>query len=793
VKNKLLLAVLFSIFAFSTAWAETSLLVNLAVGSAAYTKGQTVNITARVTKNGVPITSSSKREIRIYNPSGSKVLESSFPAPATAGTYMYSYKLPANATVGQWRVRARFEQGDASGSANAYFNVTQTAPVDTTPPTVSISPAAGNFTSSFLVTLAMNEAGSIYFTTNGSEPTSASTKYSSPFSVNSSTTVKYFAVDAAGNASASKSAVYTITPSADTTSPVTSVSPAAGTYQSGQLITLTANEAATIYYTTNNATPTTSSAVYSAPIQVSTTTTIKYFARDASGNNEAVKSATFTIAPYSGKTHDPANSAVVWNGYGTCAGCHNKQANDVYQSVHYQWKGQAGHMTTGPASQGKLEGLDGSSAINAYCINVLGNWNSCASCHNGTGGQPVATATPSASQLAAVDCLTCHKNPAIATPYERIRNAVTGLFEPKTGVDMNNVVRTVILPTRSNCLECHAKAGGGDAVKRGDMALASGTTSDKAYDVHMAKSGANLSCQSCHTTTNHKITGHGTDLRASDTTTQVSCSTSSCHSTKASLTTGHTNKTVSSHVGRVACQTCHINKYGKNANDSSGSEATEIHRDWRISEYNAVLGRYEPQPTKANDLIPKYAFWNGKAWGNNLNDVAVLDPATGAYKISRPVGAINDPVGTKMYPFKYKTSDQPYDPASKKLIGLSTKTYFATGNYEQAVLDGAANQGLSGLNWVTVKADEYQLLNHQVAPAVGNALNCNDCHKNTTRMNLPAMGYAPKAANSTICKQCHGLETSNDWQWIHSKHVTDKKYDCSWCHTFSRKSERGLK
>lgn len=88
---------------------------------------------------------------------------------------------------------------------------------------------------------------------------------------------------------------YTDTIALDATAPVTTATPAQGTYTAAQNVTLKANEQATIYYTTNGATPTTSSTVYSAPVAVSTTTTLKFFARDAVGNSEAVKSLTYTI------------------------------------------------------------------------------------------------------------------------------------------------------------------------------------------------------------------------------------------------------------------------------------------------------------------------------------------------------------------------------------------------------------------------------------------------------------------------------------------------------------------
>ncbi|MCK7503096.1 MAG: hypothetical protein MZV70_02660 [Desulfobacterales bacterium] len=51
------------------------------------------------------------------------------------------------------------------------------------------------------------------------------------------------------------------------------------------------------------------------------------------------------------------------------------EVNEVLGSVHYQWKGSAAEMTSGAASQGKLvQSTAGSSAMNAYCINVLGNF-----------------------------------------------------------------------------------------------------------------------------------------------------------------------------------------------------------------------------------------------------------------------------------------------------------------------------------------------------------------------------------------------------------------------------------
>uniref|UniRef100_C6E6D7 Cytochrome c domain-containing protein n=1 Tax=Geobacter sp. (strain M21) TaxID=443144 RepID=C6E6D7_GEOSM len=575
-------------------------------------------------------------------------------------------------------------------------------------------------------------------------------------------------------------------PVADKTAPVTTASPLGGSFTAPVTVTLSVNEAATTYYTTNGSTPTTASTVYSAPLVISATTTLKYFSKDTAGNLEAVKSQTYTVTA-------GGHASLTWTGYNMCSSCHDAQAKAMYQSVHYQWKGSAAEMTTGPAAQGKMDAVDGSSALNAYCINIQGNWGPCGACHAGTGAKPVATANPSASQLAAIDCLMCH-NDTVNAPYSRVRNATTGLFEPAAGLNMNLVVQKAsIKPTRKNCLGCHAKAGGGDAVKRGDIALASGTTADVLYDTHMATgNGGNLACQACHTFSSHRVAGRGSDLRPEDSTLEVNCSTSTCHATKTNMSTGHTTYDTSHHVGRVACQSCHIPKYARNANDTAATEATETYRNWQVAEWNATLNRYEPMPTKANDLKPAYAFWNGVSWGNNSFDAAVLDPATGAYQISRPVGTLNGPAGTKLYPFKYKTASQAL--ANGKIVPLATSTFFATGNYDQAVKDGMVYIGLpSTTAYTNVTTDEYQVLNHQVPPAAGNALACAACHPNATATQMKLVtnfGYGLKAATSVVCSQCHNAKTPGSYDRIHS-HVEGKGFDCSWCHNFSR-PERGL-
>ncbi|MBM2838419.1 MAG: hypothetical protein HW415_1044 [Deltaproteobacteria bacterium] len=189
---------------------------------------------------------------------------------------------------------------DLAGNAMtaATFNFKTTAVADTTPPVTTASPPAGAYTSAQTVTLTANETATIYYTTDGiTAPTTSSTVYTSPIVINSTTILKFFAKDVAGNSETLQSLTYTIS-TLDTTPPTTVASPTGGKYTGTQTVALTANEPATIYYTTNGTDPTTSSTVYTAPISIAATTTLKFYAVDTAGNSEAIiaiKTEVYTI------------------------------------------------------------------------------------------------------------------------------------------------------------------------------------------------------------------------------------------------------------------------------------------------------------------------------------------------------------------------------------------------------------------------------------------------------------------------------------------------------------------
>jgi hypothetical protein len=171
--------------------------------------------------------------------------------------------------------------------------------------TPGISPASESFANSVQVTLSDGTEGStIFYTTDGSTPTGASTQYSAPFTLTVTTTVNAIAMANGSLPSAVATATFTLEPPADTPT----FSPAPGSFAAEQHVTLSdASSGAEIFYTTNGTTPTTSSTHYTAAITVSATTTIEAIATATNSSNSAVATGTFTIeTPAATPTFSPA-------------------------------------------------------------------------------------------------------------------------------------------------------------------------------------------------------------------------------------------------------------------------------------------------------------------------------------------------------------------------------------------------------------------------------------------------------------------------------------------------------
>jgi len=147
------------------------------------------------------------------------------------------------------------------------------------------------------VTISSTTGGaSIRYTTDGSTPSeSAGTLYSSPVPISTTTTLKAIAYKSGMSDSSITSGVYTIT--LQVAAPT--FSPGAGSYSSAQSVTISSTTGgASIRYTTDGSTPSESAGtLYSSPVPISTTTTLKAIAYESGMTDSPVTSATYTFGP----------------------------------------------------------------------------------------------------------------------------------------------------------------------------------------------------------------------------------------------------------------------------------------------------------------------------------------------------------------------------------------------------------------------------------------------------------------------------------------------------------------
>jgi Chitobiase/beta-hexosaminidase C-terminal domain/FG-GAP-like repeat/Beta xylosidase C-terminal Concanavalin A-like domain len=179
-----------------------------------------------------------------------------------------------------------------------WFHNTTTTPTVATP---TLSPASGtNFSSTLSVSIADSTPGAtIYYTTNGSTPTTSSAVYSGPITLSATTTIQALATASGFAPSGIASASYTQS-AAVTATPI--ISPASGTTFSSTLSVSISDSTsgAIIYYTTDGTTPSTSSSVYSNPFTISTSTTVEAIAAANGLTQSGVASASYTLSSGSG-------------------------------------------------------------------------------------------------------------------------------------------------------------------------------------------------------------------------------------------------------------------------------------------------------------------------------------------------------------------------------------------------------------------------------------------------------------------------------------------------------------
>ena len=181
---------------------------------------------------------------------------------------------------------------EITGGAYTY---TSSEVVKETVATPAITPNGGELKyGNNTVSIACDTDGAtIYYTIDGTEPTTSSTKYTGAFTLSSNATVKAIAVKSGWNNSDVASASFTYTVETVATPTIT---PNGGELKYGNnTVTIACATAdATIYYTTNGATPTTSSTKYTGAFTLTSNATVKAIAVKTGWNNSSVASASFT-------------------------------------------------------------------------------------------------------------------------------------------------------------------------------------------------------------------------------------------------------------------------------------------------------------------------------------------------------------------------------------------------------------------------------------------------------------------------------------------------------------------
>ncbi|MET0553063.1 MAG: chitobiase/beta-hexosaminidase C-terminal domain-containing protein, partial [Vicinamibacteria bacterium] len=197
--------------------------------------------------------------------------------PGNGPSYNHALALSGDGVIWAWGSGPYGEIGDGggpSGYAQRYSPVRVTEPgfarkAGTPYHTGAYGPGnhAAPVTASFTT---LTAGASIYYTTNGSEPTTGSTLYSSPVPVAQNTTFKVKAFKsgvAPSNSATLAYAIYAATPV---------LSPPAGTYPSAQTVTITTSSpGAVIRYTTDASAPTESSTQYTGPLSISEQTSLQ--------------------------------------------------------------------------------------------------------------------------------------------------------------------------------------------------------------------------------------------------------------------------------------------------------------------------------------------------------------------------------------------------------------------------------------------------------------------------------------------------------------------------------------
>ena len=509
-----------------------------------------------------------------------------------------------------------------------------------------------------------------------------------------------------------------------------------------------------------------------------------------------------------------------------CLECHSAEGMDAVNSLHGMKLTPAPNVTNTTGDSQKLQ------EINTFCSypNPAQAGAACLGCHPTLGKYENL-------QAADLDCLRCHNDAykrqfAAEEDPNNFYNVVDWEGTERTyipsdkdaagefhvefnwvampGLTATDLIAGVHRPTTTTCLSCHAKAGGGDWTKRGDLGLSTKDPS-AAEDVHLASvanGGAGLSCADCHIASSHQIPGRGIDLRPSEAGNAQECV--DCHAAMADG--GHAAQgnraEPDRHVKRVSCKSCHIPAFGKGG-------ATELWRNWLAPHWNQAFcngqGAWLGEEHKVANVAPDHVFFDGTSYVYALGQVlSKVDPISDYDLVADANGDVNDALGVSLLvPIKRHQSNMAVMNSGAdagKVIPYDVVWQFMTGLSDEAAERGKAFGGLSGTHeWKWLEAE--MALNHGVSPAAEVA-ECTSCHHARNEFEieietkLDKLGYALKDADKNgvvdaadkamICSQCHAEKSlKRNWEQMHSHTNKGSGIGCTFCHDIDR-PERGL-
>lgn len=429
-----------------------------------------------------------------------------------------------------------------------------------------------------------------------------------------------------------------------------------------------------------------------------------------------------------------------------CLTCHNEASRQIHKTIHWMW--------VDPADSERLMGKNGLT-LNNFCISIHSNEPRCTSCHAGYGWK---NGQFDFSKEEAVDCLICHDTTGT---YEKFPTkagypvSTPTKFGKKTFQPPNYTViaASVGRPTRANCGACHFYGGGGDGVKHGDLDSSLYNPS-RELDVHMNSEGANFTCQRCHSTDAHFISGRTykqpafTDRRSlieDDLVKRISCE--SCH-TATPHAVGHK---ANDHTDKVACQSCHIPAFAR-------VKPTKMYWDWSTAgkmkdgkpyKVKGEFGKASYMTKKGHfvwekNVQPEYFWYNGKM--DYLLVTDKIDP-TKVVRVNFVEGDKDDP-DSRITPFKVHRGKQPYDSvnmtmAIPHLFGNDSSAFWKGFDWNASLIAGMAAAGVpfSG-EYGFVETEYHYPITHMVAPKE-QTLSCNVCHAKDGRLATLSGFYMP--------------------------------------------------